>query len=314
MLKSGKNDAFIKLKYQVKHKNNIQRKLTMKNKILLSRIALSVISFLFITNLPLAIASENTAHKCGKAAEAGKNSIKAEVFLKGPLITDKKTLTEIEFISKKDNKPLLPSEIKETHTEIIHLLVFDQTLTDYQHIHPTPTNKPGFYQFEWTPKEKSQYRVWVDLTPLCTNQQEYIMANLGDLSKVPQKVNKTLNSTYSLGARADKLYFVLSFDSQDLINGKATRGKVLVKDSQGHPFNQLEPVMGAFAHIVAINEDFKTIAHVHPMGAEPSKDSERGGPELEFHIEPNKPGFWKIWVQVKANGKELFIPFGVNVK
>ena len=50
------------------------------------------------------------------------------------------------------------------------------------------------------------------------------------------------------------------------------------------------------------------------MGAEPSKNSDRGGPELDFHIEPNKSGFWKIWVQVKAKGKDLFIPFGVNVK
>lgn len=286
----------------------------MKIKTIINIKSFYIIVFLFASNLPLILASEATVHKCAKGAESATNAIKAEIFLKGPLIKDKKTLTEIEFISKKDNKPLLPSEIKETHTEIIHLLIFDKTLTDYQHIHPTPTNKPGIYQFEWTPKKISQYRVWVDLTPLCTDQQEYIMANLGDLSKSPQKVDKTLNSTYSIGGRADKMHFNLSFDSSELISGKATMGKILVKDAQGHPFNQLEPVMGAFAHIVAINEDFKTIAHVHPMGTEPSKDSDRGGPELEFHIEPNKPGFWKIWVQVKADGKELFIPFGVNVK
>ncbi|MCI5058685.1 MAG: hypothetical protein MRY83_21415 [Flavobacteriales bacterium] len=283
----------------------------MTSKTLLS---ISIFVFSFMGNLPSAMSSENTPHNCEGATKAGENAIKAEIFLKEPLVKDKKTPTEIELISKKDNKPLLPSEIKETHTKLIHLLIFDQTLTDYQHIHPTPTNKPGIYQFEWTPKEASQYKVWVDLTPLCTNQQEYIMADLGNLSKSPQKVDKTLNSTYSTGGRSDKIYFNLSFDSQEFMNGKAAMGKVLVKDSQGHPFTQLEPVMGAFAHIVAINEDFKTIAHVHPMGVETSKESDRGGPELDFHFEPNKPGFWKIWVQVKAYGKEFFIPFGINVK
>lgn len=276
-------------------------------------LSLNVLAFSFMLNLSLVKASEE-AHKCGNAKESGNNAIKAEIFIKGPLVKGKKTPTEIELISKESNKPLLPSEIEITHTEKIHLLVFDQTLTDYQHIHPTSTNKPGIYQFEWTPKEASQYRAWVDLTPLCTNQQEYIMADLGDLSKSPQKVDKILNLTYSVGGRIDKLYFSLSFDTQELMKGKAAMGKILVKDSQGHPFTQLEPVMGAFSHIVAMNEDFETIAHVHPMGVEPSKDSDRGGPELDFHFEPKKPGFWKIWVQVKAYGKELFIPFGVIVK
>jgi hypothetical protein len=277
-------------------------------------LSISIFVFSFVGNLPSVMGSENMPHNCGKAAEAGQNAISAEIFLKGPLVKDKKMPTEIKLVSKESNKPLLPSEIDVTHTERIHLLVFDQTLTDYQHIHPTATNKLGIYQFEWTPKEASQYKVWVDLTPLCTNQQEYIMADLEDLSKSPQKVDKTLNSTYSVGGRSDKIYFSLSFDSQKLMNGKAAMGKILVKDSQGHPFTQLEPVMGAFAHIVAMNEDFETIAHVHPMGVEPSKDSDRGGPELDFHFEPNKPGFWKIWVQVKAYGKDVFVPFGVIVK
>lgn len=281
---------------------------------------MNVLFFLFIENLPLAIATQHSEHKAGMISESSaasaphENAIKAETFIEGSLVKDKKTLTELELISKKDNKPLLPSEVKETHTEKIHLLIFDQTLTDYQHIHPTPTNKPGFYKFEWIPKNASQYKVWVDFTPLDTDQQEYIMADLGDLSKTPTEVDKTVNSTYSIGEEVNKLHFILSFDSKELITGKAAMGKVLVEDSQGHPFTQLEPVMGAFAHIVAVNEDFETIAHIHPMGVEPSKNSDRGGPELEFHIEPNKPGFWKIWVQVKVKGKDIFVPFGVNIR
>lgn len=286
----------------------------MDNKIFLNVISFKVLAFSFISSLP-AMALEKITHKCEtKASEVGSSAITAEIFFKEPLVKEKKTQNELKLISKKDNKLLLPSEIKETHGEKIHLLIFDQTLTDYQHIHPLPTHKPGVYQFEWTPKETSQYKVWVDLTPLCTNQQEYIMVNLGERSKDPKKVEKTFNSTYSIGEKANKIHFSLSFDSLELIHGNPAMGKIFIKDSHGSPFTQLEPIMGAFAHIVAINEDFKTIAHVHPMGAEPTKNSDRGGPELEFHVKPNKPGFWKIWVQVKIKGKELFIPFGVRVK
>src|SRR5258708_403956 len=104
----------------------------MKNKKFLYIIGLNLVASTFMLNMPSVKASE-VAHSCGKAAEMGKNAIKAEIFLKGPLVKDKKMLTEIEFISKNDNKPLLPTDIRETHTEIIHLLIFDQTLKDYQH-------------------------------------------------------------------------------------------------------------------------------------------------------------------------------------
>lgn len=282
----------------------------------LNILAINIVLFTFIINLPLALA-HNGAHKNGMEGEPsvfGEKTIKAEIFLKGPLIKDKTVLTELGLYSKKDRRLLLPAEIKEMHTEKIHLLIFDQTLTDYQHVHPTATNKPGVYQFEWTPKNTSKYKVWVDITPLSTGQQEYIMANLGDLSKGSEAVDKTLTLTSSIGEGKDKLHFTLSFNPQELILGKPEIGKVVIKDSDGHPFAQLEPVMGAFAHIVAINEDFKTIAHIHPMGVEPSKNSDRSGPELKFHMELHKPGFWKIWVQVKVNGKDIFVPFGVNVK
>lgn len=279
----------------------------MTRKTLLS---LTLFILLIAGNIPAALGSENIPHNCGKAADAGHDAISAEILLKGPLVKGKKTRAEIAFISKKDHTPLLSSEIQETHTQKIHLLIFDQTLTDYQHIHPTPTDKPGIYQFEWTPKEASHYRLWADLTPLCTNQQEYIKLDLGDLSHGPQEATKVINSTQTVNG----LTYTLSFDAPKLISGKPIMGKVTVKDVQGRPFTDLEPVMGAFAHIVAMSEDFKTIAHVHPMGAEPTKDAERGGPELDFHIEPDKPGFWKIWVQVKIHGKDVFVPFGVDVK
>jgi hypothetical protein len=271
---------------------------------------ISLFVLLMTGSIPAAIGLESQPHHCGKSADAGQNAISAEILLKEPLIKGQKIQTEIKFISQNDGKPLLPSEIQETHTEKIHLLIFDQTLTDYQHIHPTSTDKPGIYQFEWTPTNANHYRLWADLTPLCTNQQEYIRIDLGDLSQGPQEATKAVNSTQTVNG----LTYTLSFDAPKLISGKPVMGKVTVKDAKGHLFTGLEPIMGAFAHIVAMNEDFETIAHVHPMGVEPTKESECGGPKLDFHFKPNKPGFWKIWVQVKIQGKDVFIPFGVDAK
>lgn len=71
--------------------------------------------------------------------------------------------------------------------------------------------------------------------------------------------------------------------------------------------------MRAFGHIVAINEDFETIAHVHPMGKKLLSPSERGGPELTFHFVPKKAGFYKIWIQIQIDKKDIYVPFGIKV-
>ena len=90
-------------------------------------------------------------------------------------------------------------------------------------------------------------------------------------------------------------------------------GKITVS-KDGKPFTQLEPVMGAYAHIVGFSEDRKTVVHIHPMGEEPMNASDRGGPELSFHIEPGKSGFNKLFAQVRVDGKDVFAPFGIIVQ
>ena len=42
--------------------------------------------------------------------------------------------------------------------------------------------------------------------------------------------------------------------------------------------------------------------------------AERGGPKLEFHIEPEKAGFVKLFTQVRIGGEDIFAPLGINPK
>lgn len=246
----------------------------------------------------------------GKPPASSSNTVSAEVTLKDKFEKNKPVTTEIKLLEQENNKPLKLSDLNEVHNDRIHLLIFDETLMDYQHVHPLRSKKPGVYVFTWTPQTPNQYKVWADIIPKDSGRQEYVMANLGGISKSHAEANRKVN----LENKIDNLNFTLSFDSPQLESGKAVMGKIVVQDSKGQHFKQLEPVMGAFAHIVAINEDFNTLAHIHPLGQDPEKSNDRGGPDLNFHFEPSKPGYWKIWVQVKVNGKDIFVPFGINVK
>ena len=90
-------------------------------------------------------------------------------------------------------------------------------------------------------------------------------------------------------------------------------GTITVTDSTGKPVNSLEPVMGTYGHIVGFYDDLRTVVHIHPMGDEPKNETDHGGPELHFHLEPAKGGFVKLFAQVRIGGKDIYAPFGVQV-
>lgn len=219
-------------------------------------------------------------------------------------------LVEIKLTNKKDGGPLSPKDLKVVHTEPVHLLIIDSSLKDYSHIHPKPTKTPGVYEFMWYPKLQSNpYRLWADLTPKATGEQEYVFVDLPLAPKADSKL-QTIDSTVTLKTTQGDVNATLSFDST-LTKGDSAMGTVQIT-SKGKPFMDLEPVMGAFAHIVGFYEDFKDIVHIHPMGKEPTKDSMRGGPELMFHITPEQSGTIKLFIQVKINGEDVFFPMTVQ--
>lgn len=223
---------------------------------------------------------------------------------------DGKKLVQIKLFRIKDDKPISPDDLKEVHTQKVHLLIIDDSLIDYHHIHPKALAEPGLYEFVWEPKTQGNYRIWADLCPVNTNTQEYVIADL----VAGKEANPEINQATVLESVIDGYTFKLSFDSDNLVTGTPVIGKITVTDAKGNPVTKLEPVMGAFAHIVGFADDMQTVVHIHPMGEEPSKSTDRGGPELQFHIEPAKAGFIKLFVQVSVNGKELFVPFGITVK
>ena len=75
----------------------------------------------------------------------------------------------------------------------------------------------------------------------------------------------------------------------------------------------LEPVMGAFAHVVAFDEQRSGFAHLHPQQTDLSQAPDQFAPSLNFKVLIPQPGRYVIWAQVKLSGEEEFVPFWVDV-
>lgn len=241
-------------------------------------------------------------------AMAAQNTVKLALEPAAALEAGKTTQVTVKLNAVADGKPLTFDDLKEAHTKKLHLLVIDPSLSDYHHIHPVAGKNPGEYVFDFTPLKNDSYRVWADVIPVASGKQEYVQTDMG----LPAEEKASLDKATSMTATVEGYTFTLALDGEPKAGSPVMGNVTVTKD--GQLFTGLEPVMGAFAHVVGFTEDYNSVLHVHPMGKEPTSDTERGGPKLEFHIEPEKAGFVKLFAQVRIDGKDIFAPFGITVK
>ncbi|TAL35468.1 MAG: hypothetical protein EPN97_07280 [Alphaproteobacteria bacterium] len=207
----------------------------------------------------------------------------------------------------KDQAAVKPDELVERHTKKLHLLVLDDRMTDYQHLHPESAGDR--WRFSFTPRTAHDYKIWADVQ--VKGEAPQMMAILlkgAEPCKESCVDNMPVMKAEFSGNKAE-----LSFTGGP-VAGTPAEGKVSIVSADGKPLEDLEPVMGAYAHIAAFTGDFRNLAHVHPMGAAPEKEKDRGAAPLSFMLHPEKPGVLKLFVQIKVDGENVFLPFSAEVK
>lgn len=242
----------------------------------------------------------------------GEPSIALKPFLSGPLVAGQPATVRVRLTRKKDGAPVTPDDLLVVHTERIHLLIIDESLGDYHHEHPAPTDVPGEYEFTFTPRRPGPYRVFADVVPRVSNTQEYPVCDLPGSAQGEPLADRASVST----AEVDGLRYELHWETGGLpVRAKQpVNATIRVSHLDGRPFTQLEPIMGTYAHIVAFLEDRATVLHIHPVGAEPQKPEDRGGPSFQFRFYAPKSGFIRLYSQVQIGGKSVFAPFGLTVE
>lgn len=205
-------------------------------------------------------------------------------------------------------KPIGPNDLIVAHTRKLHLLVVDPTLSDYQHVHPEPGRRDGEWVFSLTPRRSGVYRVFADFTPAATQRGLYAAADFTVPGPVPTVINTSNTTWLDLGFK-----FELGLPPV-LQAGRPAD----LKFSIGSPGTvkepvPLRPVMDAFAHLVAFDEARSGFAHLHPMETDLAQAPDPLKPELNFKITIPQPGRYVIWAQVDLAGKEVFVPFWVDV-
>ena len=184
-------------------------------------------------------------------------------------------------------------------------MIVDHSLTDYHHLHPQYDPQRKLFVCQFTPQLSQSYTVWHDVTRAQTHQQAYLRNALDVAGSAP--IPPSIAPTSQVAT--DDLRVSIQPDAP-LRAGKDGMLMVEVRGRMGEPLHDLEPLMGAYAHLVGFSQDGQHIVHCHPMGDEPISEADRGSGVLHFHITPEMEGKVKFFLQVKRNGHETTIPFG----
>ena len=211
-----------------------------------------------------------------------------------------------------NNKPIAPEDLVVMHTRKLHLLIADPSLTDYQHLHPEPTRVPGEWSFTFTPKLGGIYRIFADFTPAATNRSLYANVDLVVAGEQLSTPELAAAMTPSWIGQRDAYRLELVPGTRQIRAGQATDLKFSVTNTGGGAVG-LEPVMDAYAHLVAFDTERSGFAHLHPMDADLGVVPDSIKPTLSFKITIPAAGRYVIWAQLKINGREQFVPFWFDV-
>lgn len=203
---------------------------------------------------------------------------------------------------------------KVMHGRRIHTLIIDPSLNDYKHVHlrPDDLNGQSIYDLSLTPHASGEYKIYLDVVD--KNNRHYYLESSFVIpgADTPPAFNATLKKgALQQLVQAKQLQFTTQVPEtiqakQDVMLG------ITVKEGD-QLFRKLEPTMQAYAHLVGFNSDRSKLIHAHPMGEEPHSDNQRGGPNLKFHLSFPESGYYRLFLQVRVDEKDVFVPIDVNV-
>ncbi len=203
-------------------------------------------------------------------------------------------------------KAVAVADLLETHTRRLHLLIIDPALRDYQHVHPEPTDAAGTWSFAFTPRRSGTYRVFADFTPAATARGLYASVDLEVAAATGAKPDPIENGRAGFA-------FALTPAALPARAGQPVELRFSVARTDGGTV-ALEPVMGAYAHLVAFDATRSGFAHLHPVESDLLKKPDSFHPALNFKLTIPRAGRYTIWAQVNLGGSgDTFAPFALDV-
>lgn len=227
----------------------------------------------------------------------------------GPLFMGQPRELAFQLIDNETGRALTDAELETLHTKKLHTMIVDRSLTDYHHLHPVYDPARRLFTCQFTPRLQATYAMWNDFTVKGETERTHLKTKLSPI-----------RSLASISARiipentitTDQLTAQI-LPQTPLRAGAGSMVTIELRDREGRPLTDLEPIMGAYAHLAGFSADGQRFIHCHPLGTEPTSNAERSSSPLRFHITPETAGMTKFFLQIKRDGQQITLPFGQRI-
>ncbi|MFZ4403145.1 MAG: hypothetical protein ACOYOK_03505 [Pseudobdellovibrionaceae bacterium] len=203
-----------------------------------------------------------------------------------------------QLFDHKTQKALGDKDLVETHTKTLHLIAYDPSRNEFNHVHPSFDGK--IWSVELDLPTNGNYFVWA---------QGQLQDGIEFSSVVRAQVinGKPELPVVSLGdhRKATDKFTTIELDKTKLKAGKMAMINFTVSREDGQGV-QMSPYLGALAHLIAVSPAGDELIHVHPMaGDKPNTGM--------IHATFPTKGDYRVWVQFIDRGDLKTIPVSVTV-
>lgn len=197
-----------------------------------------------------------------------------------------------------DGRPIRDYEVQQTKE--MHAYVVRTDLAVYRHVHPQ-LDDSGRWTMPVDLDQPGTYRVIVDFLP--RGEEQPVV--LGASATVPGRWTQQ-----PLAEGGDDGVVAVDVDGSGSV-GPDGRLHLLVRTVEGDPV-QLGTYLGATAHVSGFLTEARdqVFVHVHPYGAPEQTDD---GTRLTFHTTFDRPGDYRLFVQVRVDGIVHTVPVDATV-
>jgi len=215
------------------------------------------------------------------------------------------------------------------HERPMHLILISGDLVQFQHIHPEQA-ADGSYIVETKLPTAGTYLLYNEFVhdgQTVLDQRELVVGepSSADAALTPEKAPKTVNG------------MTVSLSAPETIQAGETAHFTFEVTRDGAPVTDLEPYLGAAAHVAVVTGDGSGFAHTHGEAAPSSTstteddghadDGAEGeahgaghavptafGPQVAVEHTFAEPGLYKLWAQFSHDGQVITVPFVVEVR
>lgn len=210
--------------------------------------------------------------------------------------------------------------LERVHEQLMHLMVVSEDLETFDHIHPQPI-AGNLFRVTYKFPHGGVFWLLADHTkPGDASRVARFRVTVDGAPRPDAPGENTPGSTIvRSGVRAE-----LKTDQPLTVGRDITFKFALTEQFSGRVINDLQPYLGAWAHVIAVREDVTEVIHAHALDKVANANTQPGehthaaaGPspaEIVTITGFRCPGVYKLWLQVQRDSEIITFPFVLNVR